>query len=446
VCLVLHSDGHLTLKVLNEHIIPTLTDGRLGFIECYDIVLRSHGREPLTHLYVLSPHQSSDGQGHVLETVQPVRPIQHERCNWVYKTRREHPARANTWRLQFPSAREQLLAFDATELVAAPARAGQLQFPAVSAALRQIGMTLCVINFGGMRIEPFDPDHRRETTYWLRLGIQPTVRFPFGPLKIAPLGNGYSMMVQPCSVISPGQVLDDLCTRLDRPLRDVLKNDAQEAKGKILDEIFNRPNTSTRIEEHRIYITTTEPFWTWNSFVQGPCDFVGVQPTGLGNDVARTWSTGANPHSETDALQLGRHIYTYIADWAKLQPKSKEEISSAVAPDFHDGISLLVDLLEELGLLKKTENSRYALGDRQNAGMYIQEEADESSPAEDNAFDNLEMDLDTNEIDLGRRDNEIRSKLYNHAISSSIEQRAKSFAARQWGISYDLVYTAGGKL
>ncbi len=42
MCLIVHADANLTIKMLYEQLWPQVVDGKLQFLECYDIVFRSH--------------------------------------------------------------------------------------------------------------------------------------------------------------------------------------------------------------------------------------------------------------------------------------------------------------------------------------------------------------------------------------------------------------------
>ena len=61
MCISVHSDGHLTVKVFYEQIWPRVVDGDLEFLECYDLILRSHSPNEIKKLLPLSPHVPTTG-------------------------------------------------------------------------------------------------------------------------------------------------------------------------------------------------------------------------------------------------------------------------------------------------------------------------------------------------------------------------------------------------
>jgi hypothetical protein len=438
MCLVVGSDGHLTIKVMYEQVWPRLHDGTVEFTHCYDLILRSHGDDNLKELHILSPHSVG-----VLEQGGPaifnlLNGTETRVCDWILGGSEALQSSDGTYKLRFASlSDEQPLAFRATRLkpvIAEPQWISNHDLPHVSAAFLGTGMTMAVITFkDGQEIRKYAPERESETTYWLRLAFRPVcthdVKVPiaFGRPDDAPLFH-----IQPTKIRSPEAILNDLLLELETVERDgksPLPDGARRAV-RILDETFRREGTSTRIENNRISVVTDGQFWVSSPLATGLCGFVGVAPIraeSAETRIAHMWFAGASSFEKSDALAMARLIYLYLRDWAlnETNAKTKEQITSAIGPDYHENISHVVEALVELKYLHTPKAGYFAII--------------KPALAEDALF--LKRTTGSEEVDLSSRDNEIRRCLYGSlAVPGQDRHRRSKFRPSSFKIQYDLVF------
>jgi hypothetical protein len=431
MCLILHGHGHLTIKVLLEQLWPMYDRKRkaLTFLQCYDVILRSHSKTSLNKLYVLCSQPTPAGSPLRLE-----RPESRmlSLTDWIVTE--EIGSATDTLRTIRVDASA---VFQVKRLIPrlAPQSWMSQDFDAV-AVFRYAKMSLARVTFEGNGvIERFDPAHPGETTYWIRFAFVPEKNsaserptFAFGALG-SPL-----FQIRSCQILSPPLVLGELSDRLDLFEADeVLADGARAARKHIFDELFHKPSTSTRVEDHRIALVASPEFLVLNSVLQGKCGFHGVQPVKTTNPpaVARMWFAGARHYPTTDPICMARLVYGYLREWAwnEKDAKQKEAISSAVAPESHTNVSHVVDALCKLGYIREARDAK---------GRYW---VDEVLP-DGSLF--LANPAGTSEIDLGERDTEIRDSLYGELSLPDRPQSSRfSFLLGGPRIHYDLAYGAG---
>lgn len=434
MCLVLHSDGHMTIKMLYEQIWPKLSNGRPEFVECYDIVFRWHSDTAFEKLYILSPHQEGAGNG--VFTLVPDAALSH--CDWVFVKKEPTPNKSDQLKLGFVGPIEQpLLEFDVTCLGPELRQSMWYDEPSIGtraqAAFQGTGMTLSEVHFKSQTpVRKYDPRDPAGTTYYFRLAFQPVIQhlteeaIPFSP------GDREALFfVQPCAIMSPWWVLKKLGTDLDRLGAETrFGKAANRAKSGILDGIFARQRTSTRVEDHRISLVTSPNFLVLNSSVRGECTPLVIEPRELGKPAGliRSCAAGANYHPHSDPLTLAREVYRYLRETAvnAADAKTKEAISSALACHSHYNVSHVVEALKALDLVKNAS-------EKENYYMI-------NSPALQDEKLFLQRVYGMDEVDLGTRDQEIRNRLYGEIDVPTRPREVSRFQYEGFSIFYDLAF------
>lgn len=300
MCLLIHADGHINVKMLHEQIWPRLENGRLKVVECYDVVFRCHSKKALDRLFVLSPHK--------IDCL--LLGAEYDECKWIFQdgVKRDQSRHGMpTLRFySFPNA--PAMAFDVTEL------RPQFRLPSwlednsdEAAVFRAMRMTLGeVLLDGAQKIECFDPNRSGETTYWLRLVFEPRIlHLPAPPIPFDLPGKQGELRVQPCSIICPQQLLYDLEAKLlFAHSQHGYESGAKVLSRRLLAEVFCKPGTGTRVEEHRVSLVTGPGFLVLNTAVEGECGFMDTSPIGANDPlrIARTWFTGSKYYPHTDPL------------------------------------------------------------------------------------------------------------------------------------------------
>lgn len=438
MCLILHGDGHVTVKLLYEQIWPRVSGSELEFLECYDIILRSHAENPLDRLYVLSPHQPTAGS-----VFQLTHDDKLSHCDWVFEKKNfrgtenhrvgfvgrmgEDPPEYNVTRLR-PEMREPSWWLPHQE-----------SDPGVISAFLGTGMTMAEVRFGdGRVIERFDPRRESETTYWLRLAFEPKIvhltdsPIPFGASGASPL-----FRVQPCAALCPHQVLEQLSWQLEHlATQRGFREAAPKAREAIFGGVFRKPGTSMRVEEHRISLVTDHRFLVMNTTVEGDCFLLGPElsratplPDGC---LVRSCYSGAAYYPQSDPLGLAGEVIRYLGETAyyEADAKTKETVSSALSSTSHGNISHIIEALATLGLLHRDKK-------RQNYFFINQEQYEDGKRLYTRA-------PALNELILGNRDREIRDLLYGvlpvpGEILTKREARSR-FRHMGFCIFFDLAY------
>ena len=194
---------------------------------------------------------------------------------------------------------------------------------------------------------------------------------------------------------------------------------AEELERVVLQETFRREGTSTRVEDHRISLITDEQVLVLNPHVEGQCGFVGVHPVANTDSpaIARTFYSGANHYPISDPVTMARLVYAYLRDWAynPADAKTKEQVTAAVAPDFHSNVSHVVEALVKLEFLLSPASGVFCFNKRMQTPSFLQQ------PSGDG------------EIDLGPSAKETRKRLYG-----SIDSPPSRFSAKSFRIHFDL--------
>lgn len=176
--LVLCGDGHLDVLVLYEQHFPYLKEGRVELEICYDIIVRSHSRWPLSHICILSQYAAADHRGKkpVFGLFDFVEQSYFDKA--FLKCRRAVPGEPY-YDLSFPSAS---LDSDSSHFLVNRLRPTIQNPPWMlergnerpAALLWATGLTLAEVRFAdNQQILPYDPHNPAKTTYWLRLGMRP---------------------------------------------------------------------------------------------------------------------------------------------------------------------------------------------------------------------------------------------------------------------------------
>jgi hypothetical protein len=402
MCLILHSDGHLTVKMMYEQIWPRVDErGALAVLECYDFVLRSHTPEEISSLHILSP-QTLVAKGDRFDV------LPNDVCeeyNWIFQMLAHDRKDHNKARIQFAAPfGEPPLLYGVTQLRPSIRKAAWLRTANDRMiAFQSTGMTMAEVALeDGPKIKKFDPEHPDETTYWLRLAFEPKIQhLTETPIAFAPRKQSV-LSVQPCSILCPQQVLYHLSSQLklmETDSRTVLGKGAKVAQEEVFDKVFEKPKTSARIEEHRISLATGPEFLVLNTSIEGDCGFVSVQLLkNADRKLTRTWFTGAKYYPLSDPLTTASIVYTYLKHWAHNEAgaKSKEAVSAALSSHSHENISHVVEALVTLGFVKAVGQGLY----------YVH-----GAPLPENELFLQEV-RGSAEIDLKRRDREIRDILY----------------------------------
>lgn len=430
MCLILHSRAHLTVKLLQEQIWPHFErDGKSGalklsFLECYDFIVRSHAKEAISHLFILSPHSPSGKHG-------------------IFKLKRHEEITFCDWGVRGSggatggpiTVKAGELSYRVTRLSPKLSRPEGLQtnFQA-GTALGTTGMTVLIVTFEeGELVQPFDRNNPSATTYWIRLAFCPNVLHrPTEPMKFGQPGGCPALLLRTCSIYSPNLVVERLDSELELLAAGGPTADgAKDARKMLLDDLFKSKRTSTRIEDHRITLVTSPDFLVMNMMAEGACTFMGIEHVAADekSHIARTWLTGAAYDATNDALFMAKLVYRYLREWARnpKDAKTKEAITSAVAPNNHANVSHVVESLRGLGFLQ--EHSEWK-------GYYWIKE-----PMIEDGKLFLGDSGPQQELDLGARDGEIRAALYG-SIPVAVEGRTETsrFVQRGLKIHYDLAF------
>ena len=394
MCLILHANGHLTVKVLLEQIWPMVRNGQVQFLECYDFIFRSHSPEPLDRLYILSPQSAGDTQIFVLQ-----KDSETTYCDWPLGITTS-PDQPKVCVLRIPSLSAE--DYGVTRLYPQIDKPTWLKsVTPASATFTITQMTMSKLTFKDQCIRQFDKSKPNETTYWLRLAYFPKIihRMP-KPTIFGPLNGPATLNIWPCEVLSPSEVLRHLENQLD-VLSELHPDGARGAYDAALMNGFCSPATSTRVEDHRISFVTDRHFMLFNTVVEGPCGFLGAQQiTPKEPRLVRTWFNGAKYYPANDALSMTRLVYKYLRESAlnEKDAKTKEAISSAIAPDSHSNVSHIVEALRKLDYVQEVTDRK---------GWYFIK-----PPLLDDGQLFLANPTGAEEYDFGKRDGVIRNALY----------------------------------
>lgn len=437
MCLIVHSDGHLDVKLLYEQIWPELVNGGLEIRECYDLILRSHASKDLECIYILSPHSVSEAGS---ESADPNSVFQLLDINEtrVFDSIFAPPRRLSggQYRLEFPRAiDESARVVNVTPL---EPEIRPFEWPQgdlkVSAAFLGTGMTIAQIRFKKAKIKPYNPQLQGETTYWVRIAFKPKVNhvLPF-PIQSGHVGDA-TLMVQPCQVLGANSVIENLTTQLSIVARaDGFQDHAPVTQRLLIDDLLRGGKASTRIEDHRISLVVNETFLLLNQMIDGPCTFLDIQRIprdGRPSDsqIVRTWLTGAKYYPETDALRLAYMAYDYLSHWAATPraAKRKEDVTAAIAAASHSNVSHVVEALKEMKYLASEDRGRYFVGDRKLPG-----------------YDMHAGGMPMPEELGGPEDRELRDSLYGRIrIPLQGAETFSRFLAKSFKVHFDLAWWA----
>jgi len=430
MCLVFHSNGHLTIKVLWEQIWLTVRDETLEILECYDLVFRFHGPATSTdRLQILSPHRPQQGEVFALSGGLTS-------FDWAFTATPLDPGRGR-FRIDFAGPPyEAPLEFEVTRLYPRLRQtdwlAGAPPNDTGAALFWGTEMTLAEILFDdGATIGKFDPDRAGETTYWLRLAFAPRVNhLTPQPIEFGPPGKPLFFHVQPCFVLSPNQVLNLLESKLNFLAENVpyFRAGVLRAKTEIFANIFAARSTSTCVEDHRISLLTGSESLILNTSIDGECGFVGVNAVGLTPPIrlTRTWFHGAKYYLYSDPITLVRAVYKYLRNFARTagDAKSKEAISSALSCGSHENVSHVTDALEKWGFIKCPRDGFYCIVE---------------PPLEDDQLF-LKRVEGADELDLKSRGQEFRDDLYGELSVHPAAIPPSRFRPRGFRLFFDLAF------
>jgi hypothetical protein len=422
MCIAIHSAGHLTIKLLIEQIWPILIDGSVQFLQCYDIVFRSHSDQPLDRLYVLSPQS---------EAFSLKKEVKH--CDWPYECEQVSTAAEDRFILQVPGLTH--LKLETTKLNPVVETPNWLKVPnEATAAFTLTNMTMAKLKFH-RKLERYSAARSGETTYWLRLAYIPK----FTHRIQNAISFGKDLKVRPYEILSPNEVLRALNNQLNTLATHATKGRTatEAAKKQIFSERYYSPGTSTRIEDHRISLVMDPKFMVTNVLAEGACGFLGVQePSSKKGHLVRSWFYGAKYYPANDPVTLAQMVYKYMVNWAanEVDGKTKEAISSAVAPEHHRNVSHVVEGLRKLGLVAEV-NSRPGY-------YYLGRESDSDEIGQLRSLF-LAEPYEGEEIDFGARDKRVRDCLYGTMEVPNRSGEQSRFEPRGLRLHFDLLYHAG---
>ena len=434
MCLVIHSEGHLNVKLLHEQIWPRRTNGDLTFLECYDMIIRSTTDAEITKLLVLSPHRFHKGDDFF------TRDQDMDEFAWIFEKKDSLRGKDQYGLLLLSAPNEEPLRFDVTRLhptMTFPDWMGSKENDLAVGSLQGTGMTLAEVRFGkGESIQKFREDDRASTTYWLRLVLEPTIQhLTYRPIEFKIPEQRELFRWRPCQILCPRQVV----SHLHRQLKYVHassttkshKEASRDAARFALTEGLQKANPSTRIEVHRVSVLTQDDCLVLDTNVEGWCGFHGAgrtepdQPSSL---LHRTWHSGASDYPNTDPAALMAVIYEYLAYAATTfeTAKSKEHISAAISSPSHPNVCHVVEAMCKLGLLLHKRDKFWIEqpkieGEKLFIGRHARGEGGE-------------------EI-LGNRDNEAKGYLYGALPVPGQEGRESRFEYKGFRIHLDLAFT-----
>jgi hypothetical protein len=332
----------------------------LSFLECYDIILRNYSEREIEYLNILSPQSTSSAEPGCFKLIDDSLVPQ---CRWnrVVKSPTD------------PSDRTQTVRFHGTNrFVVTPLRPRLSLHPWMQCepgsthdfavtVFRATNRTLASLSFeDDAKIAQFDPEHPEQTTYWIRFAYRPQVVHRVSrPLRFG------CYLVQPCEILSPGEVLADLDSRLTFLADDCeLREPADEAREAVLHRIFSSHKASLRVEDHRISVITEGNIQLHNPIVEGPCSVLGIQQLKTRTNTAdrepaviRSWLLGAANYPLEDPLHMARAVYRHLVQYGGPYGKTKEELSAAVAFQSHANVSHVVEALVQLKFVERVPNA-----------------------------------------------------------------------------------------
>lgn len=433
MCVVIHSDGHMTIKMLYEQIWPGIRDGKLDILECYDLVFRWHGEQPLTKLYILSPQGPSEDSPDDSFTL--LRDAATGQCDWIFREKKSFPTVPPRLDLAFvgpaqqPTVKFQTICLEPSIRKASWIDSLRMDSKLALTAFEATRTTLAEVSFGDVTVRKYDPSAPSETTYYVRLAFRPAIHhLTPAPIPFGPVGCKALFHIQPCVVYGPCQALRHLGLALERLTAiPSLGNDARKARDRIFAEVFERNGTSTRIEDHRVSLVIPSNFLIVNATVLGDCSPL-VLETPQQDVLPRSCAAGAKHHPHTDPLTLAREVYGYLKHTAtnESDAKTKEMISSALSCRSHNNISHVVEALRNLRFVRTAQ-------DRENLFVVT------DPPLQD---DQLFMRLvrGSEELDLRHRDNEIRNHFYGELAVPGKPNEISRFQYPGFSIFYDLAF------
>jgi len=360
MCMKIHANGHLCIKLLYEQNLPQIDGDTIKFRECYDIIFRNFSKHPMTCLDVLTPHL-----GFKNASSKPL--IKYPECeffDWIFLQKTQ--GADGIIHLEFPSTLSGglPLGYDVTWLdpvIRDPECFAKS--PNTKAIFTGTDMTLVQLRFRKDRvIETYDPNREAETTYWLRLCYEPEMnQYVASPLQFGK-GSKNIFRIQPCIGLGPQAILDSLDIKLNA-LKTSKKFESfiPGARSDLWENLFTKDNTSTIIQDYRINVITTEKFIFLNPHVDGPCGYVGLDPIPNTNTIARTWLAGSNNYLETSPLEIARQISSYIFEWAynKEDAKSKEHIASAISSEIYSNACHVTEALSQEGIIRESDKAGF---------------------------------------------------------------------------------------
>lgn len=376
MCIVIHGDAHLEIKLLYEQNRPLMNNGVIEFTECYDIILRNFSNHPIESLCILSPHSNPGHDPTETGHQKYVYPLMHypdiSFFDWIF-LKKESLSEANgTYRLHIPSPSidEGDMIFEVTSLVP------QIKIPTwmepktqrdriVKTLFKGTDMMCATIEFeDNHAIEPYDAKRPVETTFWIRLCYAPKTAFPVEPAIQLRISDKEKYHVQPCAGYGPRTILARLKARINVLKTSKYSEFVPTALEALFDDLFEKPGTSTLIEDYRINVISTEDILVINPIIEGPFAFAGLESVSEGsNEMARTWTTGSSFYPATNPLVLANRIYDYINEWAynpEPEAKTKQQLAAAIAPESYDNICHITDVLESKGFILQPHPGYYS--------------------------------------------------------------------------------------
>lgn len=434
MCIAIHSDGHLDVILLYEQNLPKLvthSDTKeviVQFTECYDIFFRSYTRQPIDHLYVLSPYHPT-GKSKLLYKL--LSPNKTRQFDWIFENIKDIdgiPGANQVTLMSFSPDRKEL-PLGITGLDPKPPQLMFEESPPVSGTIVGAGMTFMRIGFKGeQKIHPYDPNKSSETTYWLRLSYQPEIEFSIKPAITFGPPDGPFVRVRPCRGYSSQAVLNALDVKLDSLAHEVGQGWTDQAKAEV-HTIFEKVGTSTTIREHRIALITDQKFLVLNPNVEGPCRYACMDSIGKDPDrIGRIWFAGCDHFWETNVATVARRVYSYLNEPGFVdQAVPLEKISMATGFRDYNNLCHVMAILKEIEVVIEDPPRYYIVGPKaKQAEFLIQDET---------ICDNLQV-----------RDeyNQLLSMLNGPYRFMRSQGKWSKFQLQGFKIEYELVFAPGG--
>ena len=355
MCITLMTQEYARLKLLGETIYASFQDGRLTVTEVYDIFF-STGVRPLEHLLCVSPHSLIGAHGLTVH-VDPTPGVGGEPHDAIYqhgatKDCAFDPA-TRVFKVVIPGGKERFFPSKETfrgQVVSPTVRLLECVegSPEISAVMSFCG-TVFKLEFHGLE---------GNTDYAFRLVVSPSRLLGLAePRQLNPLdGERFTTLsaqdgVIQCpktALLTVRELLTVTSTRLPHLRRAVAQIlSLIQADGFV---------TLTPLRQRILLVLPTGADFEESSV--GCIMWVGKHHhPGLG--LVGEWAGGGQMYWPDDPELVAKRIFDYLDDWAVAEPKSKEDISTALQGP-HENCSLIVDKLVEHGLVRQPDPNRGA--------------------------------------------------------------------------------------